>query len=210
MGDIKKSVLEDNVLRKSSSSGRSLSLQRLRELYSFDPSDMIFRIFAVLCRRDPASIPQLALLMAIARDPLLRASARPALGLAPGSQLLRDAMRHAISSVVGNRMNEAVLDKVVRNTASSWTKSGHLVGRTIKRRQHIKANHTAFAFALWLAQKAGIAGSDLFDNGWVRVLDLEPSAARKMAERAHAAGLIVFRPLGSRFELDTAPLERLG
>jgi hypothetical protein len=207
--EIAKAVLEDNVLGKSTSSGRSLSLQRLKELYSFAPSTPIFRVFASLCRRDPVALPQLALLMAIARDPLLRASARPVLGLAAGSQLMRDPLRNAIASVVGRRMNEAVLDKVVRNTASSWTKTGHLVGRTLKRRAPVRANLTAFAFALWLARKSGFNGVELFANGWMSALDLDPGPARSLAERAHAARLLVFRTIGDSFDLDVGPLEAL-
>jgi hypothetical protein len=208
-GDIRKSVLEDNVLGKSTSSGRALSLQRLKELYSFNPTTPIFRVFVRLVHRDPAALPQLALLMAIARDPLLRASARPVLGLASGSQLMRDIVRNAIASVVGDRINEAVLDKVVRNACSSWTKTGHLVGRTIKRRAQVRPNQTALAFALWLAQKSGFAGAEIFDNGWIASLDLTPNSARALADRAHAAGLINFRTLGDTFDLDTTPLERL-
>jgi hypothetical protein len=209
ISDLKKSVLEDNILGKSSSSGRSLTMQRLKELYSFDAKTPIFRVFAALCKRDPAALPQLALLMAIARDPLLRASARPVLGLAPGSQLMRDAMRDAIATVTGSRMNEAVLDKVVRNAASSWTKTGHLVGRTIKRRARVRANQTAFVFALWLAHKAGFGGAELFDNGWISALDLDPSSGRTLAERAHAAGFITFRTIGDAFEFDFTRLEGL-
>jgi hypothetical protein len=208
-GDIRKSILEDNVLGKTTSSGRALTLQRLKELYCFDPATPIFRVFAALTRRDPGALPQLALLMAIARDPLLRASARPVLGLAPGSQLMRDILRESIASVVGDRLNEAVLDKVVRNTASSWTQTGHLVGRTIKRRARIRANQRAFAFALWLAHRAGFGGAELFDNGWIAAIDLDSGSARHLAERAHAGGLINFRPLGDGFDLDVAPLERL-
>ncbi|WP_354168410.1 MULTISPECIES: hypothetical protein [unclassified Bradyrhizobium] len=207
--DIKKAVIEENALGKSTASGRSLSLQRLTELYCFDNSVPIFRIFSALCRRDPTALPQLALLMAIARDPLLRASARPVLGLASGSQLMRDVQRNAIASVVGDRMNEAVLDKVVRNASSSWTKTGHLVGRTLKRRAHVRANQTAFAFALWLAHKAGFGGAELFDNGWIAALDLEPTAARAQAERAHAAGLINFRKIGDAVELDLSLLDHM-
>jgi hypothetical protein len=207
--DVRKRIIEENVLGKSTASGRNLTLQRLKELYCFDPTVPVFKLFARLIHRDPAALPQLALLMAIARDPLLRASARPVLGLAPGSQLMRDVVRNALASVVGNRMNEAVLDKVFRNTASSWTKTGHLIGRTIKRRAHVRANQTAFVFALWLAQKSGFLGTDIFDNGWMAALDLDPRTARGLAERAHAAGLINFRAQGDGFELDTTPLERL-
>lgn len=208
-GDIRKLILEDNVLGKATASGRTLTLQRLKELYSFDLAVPIFRVFLTLARRDPSALPQLAILMAIARDPLLRASARPVLGLAPGSQLMRDALRNAIASVVGKRMNEAVLDKVARNTASSWTQTGHLLGRTIKRRARVRATQAAVVYAFWLAHKTGFAGAELFDNGWVAALDIEPDAARRFAERAHAAGLLIFRSIGNSFEFDFTPLERL-
>jgi hypothetical protein len=208
-GDLKKAIVDDNALGKSSGSGRALSLQRLSELYCFDSKVPAFRIFRVLCKRDPTALSQLALLMAIARDPLLRASARPILGLAPNSELMRDSVRNAIASAVGSRMNEAVLNKVVRNTASSWTKTGHLVGRTLKRRARVHANQTAFVFALWLAQQSGFVGAEIFDNGWMAALDLNPAAARSLAERAHVTGLINYRTLGDNFELDTSPLERL-
>jgi hypothetical protein len=206
--DVSSAVLEQNILGKATSSGRVVTLQRIKELYCFDSTVPIFRVFSRLCRRDPAALPQLALLMAIARDPLLRASARPILGLATGSQLMRDSLRNAIGSVVGTRMNEATLDKVARNTASSWTKAGHLIGRTIKRRARVRPNPTAFAFALWLAQKAGFSGADLLVNGWTAAIDVEPLSARGLADRAHAAGLIVFRTIGESFELDVSPLER--
>jgi hypothetical protein len=208
-GEFQKLILEENVLGKSTSSGRALTWQRLKELYSFDLSRPIFRVFVALYHRDPSALPQLALLMAMARDPLLRASARPVASLPPGSELTRDLLRNAIGAMVGSRMNEAVLDKVVRNTASSWTKTGHLVGRTIKRRARICPSLTAFAFALWLAEKAGFAGAELFDNAWISALDIEPATGRTLAERAHAAGLITFRTIADGFELDLKPLERL-
>jgi hypothetical protein len=206
--DVSSAVLEQNILGKATSSGRVITLQRIKELYCFDSTVLIFRVFSRLCQRDPAALPQLALLMAIARDPLLRASARPILGLASGSQLMRDSLRNAIASVVGTRMNEATLDKVARNTASSWTKTGHLIGRTIKRRARVRPNPTAFAFALWLAQKAGFSGNDLLTNGWSAAIDVDPLSARGLTDRAHAAGLIVFRTIGESFALDVSPLER--
>ena len=69
------------------------------------------------------------LLAALARDPLLMASAPAILTLAPGTEMFRQAMRDALRSAVGDRLNDATLDKVIRNAASSWTQSGHLRGR---------------------------------------------------------------------------------
>jgi len=202
-------IIENNVLNKNTVSGRLLTFQRLRELYSFDEQNYLFRVFRDLVNYDKGSIKLLALLVSLARDPLLRAGARPVLGLAKDSQLMRDAMSNAISTATKNRLNEAVLDKVVRNAASSWTQAGHLVGRTIKRRQPVSPTPAALALALWLGAQAGFHGEDLFRSGWVQALDLDPTRAKALAERAHVARLIVFRPLANAFELDVSPLDRL-
>ena len=84
--------------------------------------------------------PLLALLLALARDPLLRASAPPVLRMRPGEELARQQMTDALNRAVGSRLSESTLDKVVRNAASSWTQSGHLKGRGRKVRQTRHAN----------------------------------------------------------------------
>src|SRR3984957_19705731 len=126
LGDARDAIVENNALNKNTVSGRTLTFQRLRELYSFDEQNHLFRVFRDLINYDKGSITLLALLVSLARDPLLRASARPVLALAKDSQLMRDAMSTAISTATKSRLNEAVLDKVVRNAASSWTQAGHL------------------------------------------------------------------------------------
>jgi hypothetical protein len=205
----REAIVENNALNKDTVSGRLLTFQRLRELYSFDEQNRLFRVFRDLANYDRSSVALLALLVSLARDPLLRASAQPVLGLVKDSQVMRDAMSNAITTATKNRMNEAVLDKVVRNAASSWTQAGHLVGRTIKRRHPVSPTPAALALALWLGTQAGFNGEDLFRSGWVQALDLDPTRAKALAERAHIARLIVFRPLANAFELDVSPLGRL-
>lgn len=199
-------VLEANALEKATMAGRALSLQRLTELYALDHEVPLFRVLRKLWDRDPGSLPLLALLAALARDPLLRATARPVVGLAPGSELMRDTMRYALAGVVGGRLNDATLDKVVRNASSSWAQSGHLKGRTFKRRRKVTATPAALAFAIWLAQAAGFAGEEILSSAWVTVLDLDPAELRAALERARAAGLVDVRQLGSRLEIDASRL----
>ena len=171
--DCERAIIEDNILGKATMSGRVLSLQRLRELYGLDDSSAIYKVLRALWKKDPGSLPQLAILAALARDPLLRATAKPVLGLAAGSELMRDTVKHAVSSVVGPRLNPGTLDKVIRNAASSWSQSGHLEGRTFKRGRRISATPTAAAFAIWLGQKAGFFGDDLLSNCWISILDAD-------------------------------------
>ena len=205
----REAIVEQNVLGKATASGRLLTFQRLRELYSFDHRNELFNVLKALVEYDQGSVGHLALLVGLARDPLLRATARPVLGLAPGSQLMRDTVAYALSAEVGPRLNAAVLDKVVRNTASTWTQTGHLEGRTIKRRRWVATTPVSLALALWLGTKAGLHGEDLLKSGWVQALDLDVAGAKALAERAHAARLIVFRPMASGFELDVSPLNRM-
>lgn len=207
---LRDAVLKDNVLEKSTTSGRSLTLQRLRELYGLDDEIPLYRVLRSLWLREPRALPLLALLASLARDPLLRATVKPVVGLAQGSELMRDALRRALSGAVGARLNEATLEKVVRNTSSSWTQSGHLVGRTFKRRSHVSASPAAMAFAIWLAQAAGFKGEKILSSGWVGILDLAPNERVAMLERARAAGLVHVRQIGSHREIDASHLSAIG
>ncbi len=202
-------AIKQNLFAKATASGRALTLQRLRELYALDDAIPLFRVLLLLWRRDPSSLPLLGILAALARDPLLRATAEPVVSLWPGSELARDSVRDAISVAGAGRLSEATAAKVGRNAASSWTQSGHLSGRTFKRRTRVDATPVALAFAIWLAHAAGIKGEAALSSGWVRVLDLDGRDLPAMIERARVAGLISVRQLGSRTELDPVCLPAL-
>jgi Arc/MetJ family transcription regulator len=147
------------------------------------------------------------LLIAIARDPLLAASADAIVSLPPNAEYNRDALHEALRRVVGERLNDDTMDKVVRNVASSWTQSGHLIGRTLKRRAQVSATPAAVALALYLGHAAGFRGDALFTSGWLQVLDCTPSAARDLALEAKRQGLIDLRAAGGIVVLDVERLD---
>lgn len=186
-------ITESNCLGKPTSSTRRLSAQRLSELYGLDPAIPLFRVFRRLWDLDGRSRNQLALLLAIARDPLLAATAGTILSLPIGAELQREPARHALREVAGHRFNTNILDKVLRNAASSWTQSGHLNGRTFKKRHLVEPTVHAAIFALYLSYLAGFRGSDLFNSAWFAVLDCGPSRARELALDAKRLGLIDLR-----------------
>jgi hypothetical protein len=200
-------VIEENCLGKQTLATRRLSCQRLSELYSLDPSVSIFGVLFRLWRFDVSAHPQLALLCAIARDPLLAATAAAIIALPPGEEFRRDDMRRAIRESVGGRLNDSILDKVVRNAASSWTQSGHLDGRTLKRRQTVEPTKTSIAYAIYLAHISGFRGMDLFNNGWTSVLDCSPTRAKALALDAKRAQLLDLRMSGDVVEVGFAPLD---
>ena len=190
-----------NCLGKATTSTRRLTNQRLSELYSLDPAVSLYRVLRRLWAIDPAGRPLLAFLCAIARDPLLAASASAVIPLPIGNEFARSPMKDAIRAAVHDRLNESILDKVVRNAASSWTQGGHLVGRTIKKRASVVATPGVVAFALYLSQAAGFHGQQIFTSGWAKLLDADASALKLLALDAKRAGLIDLRIAGDVFDI---------
>jgi hypothetical protein len=154
-------IVDENALGKPTYTTRLASRQRLIEMYSLDPRLSLFRVLRHLWRVDPGGRPLLAMLAALARDPLLRTTAAPILGLATGEELVRSQFAAVIRAAVGSRLNDAVLDKVARNAASSWAQSGHLKGRVRKIRRRVVPTPGAAAMALWLGHIEGRAGLSL-------------------------------------------------
>jgi hypothetical protein len=208
-GEYEVAIVDRNCLEKATASTRRLSNQRLGELYGLDPSCRIFRALRQLWSRDESGRPLLALLVALARDPLLMASAPAILQVPVGAQLGREPVKAALREVVGPRLNDAVLDKVFRNVASSWAQAGHLEGRTFKFRRRVNATPGSAALALYLATAIGFRGSELLSSGWVATLDASPSAALSLALEAKRIGLIDLRTAGDVVELGFHRLERL-
>ena len=127
-------IRDDNCLSKRTAATRRLSSQRLSELYALDPEVPLFAIMRRCWYADTDSQAILALLLALARDPLLRITAPPILLMRPGEELARQQLTDALRREVRSRLSDSTLDKVVRNAASSWTQSGHFEGRGRKRR----------------------------------------------------------------------------
>ena len=191
--DYKRNVIDDNCLGKPTSSTRRLSFQRLSELYSLDPQVTLFRLLRRLWPMDAGSQPQLAILVALARDPLLRCSAAAVLNLKVGDEFSRADAEAALRIGTEGRLNDSILAKVVRNCASSWAQAGHLQGRTFKHRQQIKPHFVSATMALAVGFSAGFRGDSLFTSPWMRVLDADPATARNLALEAKRAGLLDLR-----------------
>ena len=193
-------IIDGNCLAKPTTATRRTTNQRLAELYALDPFVVVFRVLRRLWDVDPKARPLLAMLAALARDPLLMASATPLLAQPAGVELLRAPIREAIRKLVGERMNDHTIDKVVRNVCSSWTQTGHLSGRTFKMRQRVSAPPTAVAFALWLGEAIGFRGEELLTTGWIAALDCTATSARAQALEAKRIGLIDLRTAGDVIE----------
>ena len=205
--DYAAAIVGENALGKATAATRRLTHQRLRELYALDPRVPIFRILRRLWPIDVPGRPRLALLCALARDPLLRATAPAVLALPAGAELVRAALLDALRQEVGPRLNDAVLDKAARNSASSWAQSGHLTGRVRKIRRQVGPTPGSAALALWLGTVEGLAGRALLDSRWTRVLDRTGAALWPAALHARRLGLIHARAGGDVVEIDARWLD---
>lgn len=212
-----RAVLEDNALGKSTAASRRTTLQRLSELYGLDPLVAIFRVLRRLWEIDRAGRPLIALLCALARDPLLRATADVVLPLEIGAELPRVAMLEALARVgaprdaavpdAPTRFNAAILDKIARNTASSWAQSGHLHGRVRKLRRAVIPTPCSVAFALWLGSLEGLSGEYLLTTLWAAALDATPTRLFDCALEAKQLGLLRAVAGGGVREIDVSGLD---
>ena len=203
--DYREAILQKNILGKTTDSTRQKSLRHLRELYAIDEAVPIFGLMRRLQGIDAPSTPVLALLVAWARDPLLRATTGPIMEASEGDRVETIALANALEVTFPGQYSELNRNKVARNAASSWTQSGHLVGRAKKVRRRVNPTITAVTMALFLGDMAGYHGASVFSNPWCRLLDLDADRARSMGFEAHRAGLVTLRAVGDVVEL-TFPL----
>lgn len=199
-------IQDENCLGKRTAATRKLSSQRLSELYALDPAVPLYRILRRCWYADRAGQPLLALLLALARDPLLKTTAPLVLRMQPGEELARQRLTDALERAVGSRLNESTINKVVRNAASSWTQSGHLKGRRRKVRQQVVPTPASTAYALLLGYLEGMRGAALFESVWAQVLDAPVSELIQFAADARRLGFMDMRQAGGVIDVSFSRL----
>ena len=205
-------IVSENVLCKKTTSTRKSTAQRLCELYALDPSVPLFRLLQVFWKSDPASQPLLALLCASARDPLLQLTAGPVLQARQGDIVATKPLEEAVSHQARDRFTPSTLQTIARNAASSWTQSGHLSGRRVKKKStpHVTAANTAYA--LLLGFLCGARGALLFHTFWTDLLEAPEHRLHEFARQASSWGWLTYRGVGNIVEIDfpclLAPQER--
>lgn len=194
-------VLDENVLLKDTASTRKRTLRGLRELYALDPEIRLFRTLRDLWEAEAEAQPLLALLCALARDSVLRATAPAILGAASGDMVSSETTAQAVDTVYPGRYNENTLGKIGRNTASSWTQSGHLTGRSQKMRTSVTPRPVNVAYALFLSHLCGQRGEALFRTVWARLLDRSVPELHSLAQIAARQGYLEYRHVGDVTEI---------
>jgi hypothetical protein len=196
-----RAVVDDNCLGKRSVETRKLTERHFVELYALDPQVIIFKALRYFWKRDSLGHPLLALLCAYARDSLLRMSAPFIVGFHEGDRVQRLELEEYIEAMYPGRFSKAMLKSLAQNINSTWTKSGHLVGRVNKFRAKAKASSGAVSYALLLGYLHGERGKSLFESEYIKLLDCSFGEATEMAESAALKGWIIFKRLGAVIEV---------
>lgn len=208
--DYASAVVDTNVLGKATLATRKKSLRHLRELYALRAETPVFAGMRTLWWDDAAARPLLAILCAAARDPLLRCTSDVVIDTSRGGLVRAAELSDAVDAVFPHRFGPGVRARIGRNTASSWTQSGHLRGRVRKVRVQPRATPTAVAYALYLGHLCEDTGTALFRSVWAKLLDVPESESRELAAAASRLGWITYRSAAEMTEVTFRHLEATG
>lgn len=204
--DYEKVIIEDNILKKSTTSGRNATFKYLREHYTFSQSDNLFLVLRRMTKYDPSTIPLMACLYSIHRDTIFRCSADYIFLLRPGMTITSQNIADFLNPIIGDRYSFNTLRSLSQNIGASWTQSGHLVGKVKKTRSKVKTTWSVAAFAFVIGFLNGHRGTGLFDTIWTRVLDVERQELEDLAFQASRHGVFDFKASGDVIEFDFGKL----
>lgn len=199
--DYLSAIDEDNCLGKRSAKTRILTYRHLVDLYSLDPSNVIFRALLFFWNRDVTGQPLIALLCTYARDSIFRSTASLILNAPEGATVARETLEEFIDDIEPGRFSKATLKSTAQNINSTWTKSGHLVGRARKIRTPAIPTAGSVSYALLLSYLSGARGQTLFRTEYIKLLDCSFDKAIELAEEASRKGWIVFKRAGDVIEV---------
>lgn len=204
--EIRHSVLDDNALAKPTLSSRKKTLRHLKELYGLDSSKPLFRVLWSLAHDDPDSLPSLCLVLAYARDPLLRASFERIQPLRRGEAFDRLAMEQHLEHRFPDRFTAATKKSVAQNVATSWSFGGHLEGRVKKRRVYPSPRPASVAYAMLVGYLTGLRGERLLESDFAALVASSRAELQSALALASARGLISIRQAGGIVEFDFSAL----
>jgi hypothetical protein len=196
-----RAIEEDNCLGKRSGKTRKLTARHLAELYTLDPNVTVFRALLYFWKRDHKGRSMLSLLCSYARDGILRLSMPFIMSFMEGQIVSREALEGFIDKLEPGRFSKATLRSTAQNINSTWTKSGHLVGRVKKVRSKGKTTPGAVSYALLLGYLNGVRGSSLFSTDYAKLLDCSTERSIELAEDASRRGWIVFKRVEAVIEV---------
>jgi len=205
MSQYRSAIEDENVAGKDSQSSRQRTFRYLRELYRLVVDDPTFRGLRRLWARDSQGRPQIALLMAVANDNALAATASGILTLPPDASVTSAALAAAVEREFPGSYSDAIRAKIGRNALSSWAQAGYLY-RSSRRspalRQSVDPSPGSVVMALLLGKADGISGERLFESRYAALLDSSSGTLHDRVHEAARKGWLEYRSRGSVTEVD--------
>jgi hypothetical protein len=189
-------IVTDNLLGKPTKKARELSLKHLATLYGLDAANPLFRALRRLWPLDAKAQPLLALTVALARDPLLRASEGFVLSRPVGSLVPPSDVEAFLAEAFPDRFSSASLKSFSRNIAGTWTAAGFLQGHRRKTRSLPAIRAEVVALSLFMGHLEGRSGQRLFSSEWMTLLGSTPAELEALTSAAANRGLLVFMNAG--------------
>lgn len=200
-GEFRSAAIDDNAIGKATSNTRRLTFRHMVSLYGLSDQPPLTKALLKIWESDIQGRRLQALLVALARDPLLRETAPAVIAGSVGQTLQWPGFAEKFLAAYPERFSEKMLRSLSQNCASSWTQSGHLKGAIKKIRQRVTPTPPTVAFAALIATASGFGGPSILSSGWMAVLDLTPRQALDALRRAEAFGLARVRSAGDVTEI---------
>ncbi|TQM43374.1 hypothetical protein [Pseudonocardia cypriaca] len=203
-------VIDENVLGKRTAGAREWAFRQLRRFYVLDPASLLFRALRDLWPDPEPDRPLLAMLCAMARDPVLRASAPMVLASDIGTVIGPDDFEKMIDETFPGAYRASTRRGTAQKLASSWQQSGHLDAQTPSRKIRARATSSpsTLAYALLLGHLQGVRGAALLETPWAQVLDQPRSRLVDLGVAASQRGMLEFRHAGGLIDVSFHELLR--
>lgn len=199
--DYETDIVDFNILHKPTEKSRKLTYRHLVDLYGMSSSIPLFEVLRQWWDFSEDAQAILALQLAVARDPILRDSAKIILALQPGEHLSREDIEQHLAKDDPERFSAASLKSFAQNINGTWTQAGYLEGRAKKYRIQPKITYVNVAFALFLAHCHGLTGQRMFDSFWCEMLSQDKEHLLDLAHRASLRGLLNFKQVSEVIEV---------
>ena len=208
-GEFQSAAIDENVMGKVTINTRRLTFKHLTSLYGLLDQPPLAQVFLKLWPSDVQGRRLRALLISLARDPILRVTAPAIMAGSVGQSLQHPRLQDALHTTFPERFSQKTLRSLAQNCASTWTQCGYLKGTVKKLRQRVMPTPPTVAFAALIATASGFGGPAILSSGWVRVLDLNSEQALDALRRAEAIGLARVRSAGDVTEISVGqPMAR--
>jgi hypothetical protein len=206
--DYRNEIVLSNILGKNTFSTREKSFRHLREHYGLDPSLPLFYVFRFFASESPESLPLLALVLAFCRDPQLRISFDLIDAATVGQECSSKSFEEHLESIYPGRFSKSTNASMARNLRSTWTTTGHLIGRRHKIRQNPVSSVAATTFAAFAGYLLGLRGDVLLKSVLLRLVATDHSTTVSHLSSASSQGWLRFLSSGGVTEVDFEPLIR--